>query len=191
MDHLLYDLVEEVVSYLPRADVETIARVSSRSPELENWSFAAEDQLENRFLLDVCACVQEFVVEEPPKIFFGATNCAKVNVAQQRRICAAVAPMFEEKGRPLELHFYGSDSVPDHIDAIVELWRNSDGTFGEKKLEWRAESESNSDSLWRQIKEKYNPILESKHSGYLAHPSRRSSLFISFWCARMEKFQPW
>uniref|UniRef100_A0A1I8A039 Annexin n=1 Tax=Steinernema glaseri TaxID=37863 RepID=A0A1I8A039_9BILA len=58
MDQLSTDLIEEFRSYLPPVDVATTAKVASRSPGLENWSAEAEDELEKRFLLDVCVGVQ-------------------------------------------------------------------------------------------------------------------------------------
>uniref|UniRef100_A0A1I7ZJ62 F-box domain-containing protein n=1 Tax=Steinernema glaseri TaxID=37863 RepID=A0A1I7ZJ62_9BILA len=66
MDFLPYDLVEEVVNYLPRADVETIARVAARSPELEAWNLASEYQLEKRFTLDVHVRIKQ--TEGGPRI---------------------------------------------------------------------------------------------------------------------------
>uniref|UniRef100_A0A1I8AS06 F-box domain-containing protein n=1 Tax=Steinernema glaseri TaxID=37863 RepID=A0A1I8AS06_9BILA len=64
MDHLTYRLVEEITSYLPRTDVETIARVAARSPRLQNWSIASEDQLDRRVALKVCVHLQGFKREE-------------------------------------------------------------------------------------------------------------------------------
>uniref|UniRef100_A0A1I7ZRN6 F-box domain-containing protein n=1 Tax=Steinernema glaseri TaxID=37863 RepID=A0A1I7ZRN6_9BILA len=79
MDYMLYDLVEEIVSYLPRPEVETIARVATRSPRLQNWSAASEDQLEHRVLLDVHVRFQGFEREEnkaerSPRIHISATK---------------------------------------------------------------------------------------------------------------------
>uniref|UniRef100_A0A1I7ZTH5 F-box domain-containing protein n=1 Tax=Steinernema glaseri TaxID=37863 RepID=A0A1I7ZTH5_9BILA len=77
MDHLLYDLVEEVVNYLPRDDVKTIAKVAATSRSLKNWSIAAEDHLENRFLLDVHASVLDLDPDEEEVLPFTVLSVKK------------------------------------------------------------------------------------------------------------------
>uniref|UniRef100_A0A1I7ZRP0 F-box domain-containing protein n=1 Tax=Steinernema glaseri TaxID=37863 RepID=A0A1I7ZRP0_9BILA len=64
MDHLSYDLVEEIASYLLHPELEIIARVAARSPALNNWNIASEDQMERRFLLEVCVHLQGYNEEE-------------------------------------------------------------------------------------------------------------------------------
>uniref|UniRef100_A0A1I7YVC0 F-box domain-containing protein n=1 Tax=Steinernema glaseri TaxID=37863 RepID=A0A1I7YVC0_9BILA len=83
MDYLLYDLVEEIVCYLPRKDVEVISRVAARSQELKNWSAASEDQLENRFLLDVEATVEKWPDEKQPRLP-GHLTSPKINLSARK-----------------------------------------------------------------------------------------------------------
>uniref|UniRef100_A0A1I7YUJ1 F-box domain-containing protein n=1 Tax=Steinernema glaseri TaxID=37863 RepID=A0A1I7YUJ1_9BILA len=59
MDYLGYDLVEEIVGYLPPEDVDVISRVAAESPGLPAWSLAADEQLEKRFLLDIHISIDE------------------------------------------------------------------------------------------------------------------------------------
>ncbi|KAK0427284.1 hypothetical protein QR680_010151 [Steinernema hermaphroditum] len=53
MDLLPYDLVDHLVQFLPRKDLETITKVACWRPELSNWQLMAEQHLEERYLLDI------------------------------------------------------------------------------------------------------------------------------------------
>ncbi|KAK0427415.1 hypothetical protein QR680_010218 [Steinernema hermaphroditum] len=59
MDLLPYDLVDHLVQFLPRNDLETITNVACGRPELSNWQLMAEQHLEERYLLDIRIFVQD------------------------------------------------------------------------------------------------------------------------------------
>ncbi|KAK0427269.1 hypothetical protein QR680_010145 [Steinernema hermaphroditum] len=59
MDLLPYDLVEHLVQFLPRKDLETITIVACERPELSNWQLMAEQHLDERYLLDIRIFVQD------------------------------------------------------------------------------------------------------------------------------------
>uniref|UniRef100_A0A1I7ZQQ5 F-box domain-containing protein n=1 Tax=Steinernema glaseri TaxID=37863 RepID=A0A1I7ZQQ5_9BILA len=320
MDHLWYDLVEEIVSYLPRSDVETIARVAARSPRLQNWSMASEDQLEHRFLLDVHVRFQGFDREEKeaersPQIHLSAQKLLSEGVEEewdfrswryawiqnlhiraslrddpseltgpieefkesdihqvlrvvsltvdltvrtffsigyncdstprelayllrktidatqkdfvmvhvdsehddaiggfiadiikrgaflegfyffdhflpQRGVCEAIASLFAKtRGRPLTVHLPKVPLEASGMVLIIDAWLQSDGTFEDKAVAsdawgWRA-------FVWPTFKEKYKTIIQEQYGRYLAHPTKRSSLYISLNKIRTMEFKPW
>uniref|UniRef100_A0A1I7ZV45 F-box domain-containing protein n=1 Tax=Steinernema glaseri TaxID=37863 RepID=A0A1I7ZV45_9BILA len=314
MDHLFYDLVEGIVNFLPRKDVETIDRVAARSPVLKNWSIAAEYHLEKRFLLDVDVRVEEHkkkkieprvrliakkilpdgsqeiwkakpgspqwmyawlrnvtissrystittrsqeaemhrrdvmlrtvtlpvdpsagaslrgdfpvasdlfwkIVQATQKDFVRVemkrsgkdpSVACKEAVADcigrgaylehlsyvdarsvQKKLWEAIAAQFSgRRGRPLKIHLQQYVSFEyEEIGHIIESWLASDGTYEDKTVSYRTPRRLH--ATWPLLKEKYHFVMERKHVGYLAHPTRRSSLYIDKNMISVVKFYPW
>uniref|UniRef100_A0A1I7YUP2 F-box domain-containing protein n=1 Tax=Steinernema glaseri TaxID=37863 RepID=A0A1I7YUP2_9BILA len=307
MENLFYDLVEEVVNFLPRKDVETIARVAKESQDLENWSIAAEDHLEKRFLLDVDVHIERTGKWNDPKVRLSVKKTLpggleedwnfkqwryawlhRVNIyltsestykevemeqvlrsvslpvdpsasgilrlqenlrypenaaclidlsqkvlqatqkdfsyviinhspfisttvfddfiadiitqgvflehvqhfcrrETQQKIWEAAAPLFEKKrGRPLEIKLWKNRLECEHMELIIESWLKSDGTYESKEISYSA-----SDTAWRTLRDKYKQILGGDYCGYLVHPTRHSSLYVSKNKIRVEEYEPW
>uniref|UniRef100_A0A1I7YIZ6 F-box domain-containing protein n=1 Tax=Steinernema glaseri TaxID=37863 RepID=A0A1I7YIZ6_9BILA len=319
MDYLPYDLVEEVVSYLFFPDVETIAKVAGRSPDLENWSIASEDQLDRRVILDVCVHLQGYndgrnprirvsaqhwlpngsweqwdfkiwryawiqdvritasldddlsTMETPREAFqesdidqamrlvslpvdssdrpllrirnhcdsdsapdnlvnlfskivgktrkefvtmllknvyghavdaFGSFVADSIErgaflrflsyngpFSSLRSICETIASLLgKRKGKVLGVRLPQVSLEANDVELIVNAWLQSDGTFESKRVSW---DETSGRTVWSKVKAKYNNMVRTPYGGYLAHPTKRSSLLISSGGISTRNFEPW
>ncbi|KAK0427267.1 hypothetical protein QR680_010144 [Steinernema hermaphroditum] len=59
MDLLSHDLIDHLLQFLPRKDLETINKVACWRTELSNWQLLAEHHLEERYLLDIDVYIPE------------------------------------------------------------------------------------------------------------------------------------
>uniref|UniRef100_A0A1I7Z3F2 FBA_2 domain-containing protein n=1 Tax=Steinernema glaseri TaxID=37863 RepID=A0A1I7Z3F2_9BILA len=108
------------------------------------------------------------------------------NLGPQRSVCEAIASFFgETRGRPLTVYVHYTLQADD-MELIIDAWLQSDGTFEEKAVSWCGDVNP---GTWNALK--YRNILGRRICGYLAHPSRSSSLLISDDEILVVKFDPW
>uniref|UniRef100_A0A1I7YJL0 F-box domain-containing protein n=1 Tax=Steinernema glaseri TaxID=37863 RepID=A0A1I7YJL0_9BILA len=78
MKHMPNELVDKIVSYLPRPDVVNVAKVAAGRAGLKNWNAVAKYHLERRFLLDIEVGVLEKEGKEgekTPRILLCVWKC--------------------------------------------------------------------------------------------------------------------
>uniref|UniRef100_A0A1I7YUS4 F-box domain-containing protein n=1 Tax=Steinernema glaseri TaxID=37863 RepID=A0A1I7YUS4_9BILA len=133
-----------------------------------------------------CEAFEKFVVDH---ICQGAVleslqclgDCTK-----SRNILAVVARLFRERrGRPLKLKLHCVHFKQAEVELIIDNWLQSDGAFEEKTISWCG---TDGHAINRV---KYKQFVRTYSCGYLAHPTRRSSLKITRGTIQVKQFHPW